>query len=61
MWLDGVYIGRTFFTQNMLQNFRATVNATKESFDKIVLQFDLIEKYNRDPETGLYYHGCTQK
>tara|TARA_R110002111_G_scaffold256991_1_gene324830 strand:- start:607 stop:1299 length:693 start_codon:yes stop_codon:yes gene_type:complete len=26
-------------------------------YDKIVLQFDLIEKYSRDSETGLYFHG----
>ncbi|GGF05722.1 unsaturated rhamnogalacturonyl hydrolase [Chishuiella changwenlii] len=55
MWLDGVYMAEPFHARYATQ-FENTEKA-KKSFDKIVLQFDLIEKYNRDPKTGLYYHG----
>jgi len=55
MWLDGVYMAEPFhakYGNNFMDG-----EAAKKTLDKIVLQFDLIEKYNRDPESGLYYHG----
>ncbi|WP_228852564.1 glycoside hydrolase family 88/105 protein [Aegicerativicinus sediminis] len=55
MWLDGVYMAEPFhakYAQSFLQGEKAN-----KVYDHIVLQFDLIEKYNKDPETGLYYHG----
>lgn len=55
MWLDGVYMAEPFHTK-YAKTFMSADEA-EEVYDKILLQFDLIEKYNRDPETGLYYHG----
>jgi len=55
MWLDGVFMAEPFHTKYAI-NYLGEEEAEKV-LDKIVLQFDLIEKYNRDSETGLYYHG----
>lgn len=55
MWLDGVYMAEPFHAK-YAKTFLSKEDAQK-AYDKIVLQFDLIEKYNRDPKTGLYYHG----
>ncbi|WP_047550580.1 glycoside hydrolase family 105 protein [Psychroserpens sp. Hel_I_66] len=55
MWLDGVYMAEPFHAK-YTKSFMEGEDAQK-TYDKIVLQFDLIEKHNRDPETGLYYHG----
>lgn len=55
MWLDGVYMAEPFhakYTKSFMEGDEA-----QKMYDKIVLQFDLIEKHSRDPETGLYYHG----
>lgn len=55
MWLDGVYMAEPFHAR-----YAATFQKEQEAnqaFNKIIVQFDLIEKYNRDPKTGLYYHG----
>lgn len=55
MWLDGVFMAEPFHAKYALE-YLEDAEAMKV-LDKIVLQFDLIEKYNRDPKTGLYYHG----
>ena len=55
MWLDGVYMAEPFHAK-YAQSFMEGEYAQK-TYDKIVLQFDLIERHNRNPETGLYYHG----
>ncbi|MDG4716800.1 glycoside hydrolase family 88/105 protein [Winogradskyella marincola] len=55
MWLDGVYMAEPFHTK-YAKAYMSEDEANKV-YDKIMLQFDLIEKYSRDPETGLYYHG----
>ncbi|WP_417558671.1 glycoside hydrolase family 88/105 protein [Mesoflavibacter zeaxanthinifaciens] len=55
MWLDGVFMAEPFHAK-YAKAFMDEKEADK-MYDKIVLQFDLIEKYNRDPKTGLYYHG----
>ena len=55
MWLDGVYMAEPFhakYTKSFMEGDEA-----QKMYDKIVLQFDLIEKHSRDQETGLYYHG----
>lgn len=55
MWLDGVYMAEPFhakYTKSFMEGDEA-----QKMYDKIVLQFDLIEKHSRDPKTGLYYHG----
>ena len=55
MWLDGVYMAEPFHARYAT----AFLNESEKqkAFDKIVKQFDLIEKYNRNKETGLYIHG----
>lgn len=55
MWLDGVYMAEPFHTKYATSFMDG--EAAKKILDKIVLQFDLIEKHSRDPKTGLYYHG----
>ena len=51
MWLDGLYMGQPFVSEY--------ANTFKDSsrFDDVVKQFVLMEKYARDPKTGLLYHG----
>ncbi|PCJ93354.1 MAG: glycosyl hydrolase family 88 [Flavobacteriaceae bacterium] len=55
MWLDGVFMAEPFHAKYA----KAFMNEddAKKVYDKIVLQFDLIQKYNHDPKTGLYFHG----
>ncbi|WP_299105548.1 glycoside hydrolase family 105 protein [uncultured Winogradskyella sp.] len=55
MWLDGLYMAEPFHAK-YAKDYMNTAVANKV-YDKIVLQFDLIEKYSRDSETGLYFHG----
>ncbi|WP_253187410.1 glycoside hydrolase family 105 protein [Mangrovimonas sp. DI 80] len=55
MWLDGVFMAEPFNAKYATTFMDGPEGA--KTFDKIVQQFDLIEKYNRDPKTGLYYHG----
>lgn len=51
MWLDGLYMGDTFYA-----DYAATFNEEKD-FDDIANQFILIEQHTRDPKTGLLYHA----
>ena len=56
MWLDGVYMAEPFHTKyarSVVENpeLRADI------YDKVVRQYDLIEKHTKDKTTGLYYHG----
>ncbi len=51
MWLDGLYMGQPFMAEY------AKIFGEEALFDDIVLQFRLMEKYARDPKTGLLYHG----
>ncbi|HET8735314.1 MAG TPA: glycoside hydrolase family 88 protein [Pricia sp.] len=55
MWMDGLYMAEPFHAK--YANTFMEEEAAKKVLDYIVLQFDLIEKHHRDPETGLYYHG----
>ncbi|MDC6365915.1 MULTISPECIES: glycoside hydrolase family 105 protein [Flavobacteriaceae] len=55
MWLDGVFMAEPFHTKYALEFMEG--EEQQKVLDKIVLQYDLIQKYNRDPKTGLYYHG----
>lgn len=55
MWLDGLYMGAPFYAEY------AKVFYEPESFDDVVLQFVLVEKHMRNPETGLLYHGWDEK
>ncbi|MFZ4620560.1 MAG: glycoside hydrolase family 88/105 protein [Bacteroidota bacterium] len=51
MWLDGLYMGETFYAL-----YSRTFN-DGAAFNDIANQFLLIEKHLKDPKTGLYYHG----
>jgi len=51
MWLDGLYMGSTFYA-----DYAATFNEDAD-FDDIAKQFILAEEHTRDPKTGLLYHA----
>jgi len=51
MWLDGLYMVEPFYAEYAL------VNKQPEDFNDIINQFVWMEKYSRDPKTGLLYHG----
>jgi len=51
MWLDGLYMGQPFYAEY------AKLFDEPEAFDDITNQFVLMEKYSRDAQTGLLYHG----
>jgi unsaturated rhamnogalacturonyl hydrolase len=51
MWLDGIYMAVPFYAQ-YANNF-----SEPSRFDDVAHQILLIERYTRDPRTGLYYHG----
>jgi unsaturated rhamnogalacturonyl hydrolase len=51
MWVDGLYMASPFLAQ-----FAKTFEE-QDLFDDVVKQFILMEKYARDEETGLLYHG----
>ncbi|NNE77528.1 MAG: glycoside hydrolase family 88 protein, partial [Pricia sp.] len=55
MWMDGLYMAEPFHVK--YANTFMEDEAAEKTLDKMLLQFDLIEKHNRDPKTGLYYHG----
>lgn len=51
MWLDGAYMGTPFLIQYGVEYEES------EAIDQGILQLMLLEKYLRDDETGLLYHG----
>lgn len=51
MWLDGLYMGQPFYAEY------ASIFHDDTAFADIVRQFSLMERYARDPKTGLLYHG----
>lgn len=51
MWLDGLYMGDTFYSRY------ASALGDNVDFDDIAKQFILMEAKARDPKTGLIYHG----
>ncbi|MES2329026.1 MAG: glycoside hydrolase family 88 protein [Bacteroidota bacterium] len=51
MWLDGLYMAEPFYAEC------AVVNYTTTDFTDIINQFVWMEKFSRDPATGLLYHG----
>jgi unsaturated rhamnogalacturonyl hydrolase len=51
MWLDGLYMGDTFYSRY------AAAMGEAADFDDIAKQFILMEAKARDPKTGLIYHG----
>jgi len=55
MWLDGLYMAHPFYA-HYTKMYSEGVEA-EEAYDDIIKQFDLIQQYAYDPETGLLYHG----
>ncbi len=55
LWLDGVYMGMPF-----LAEWELIFNDGK-GIKEAVHEFELVRKYCRDPETGLYYHAWDEK
>jgi unsaturated rhamnogalacturonyl hydrolase len=51
MWLDGLYMGEPFYAEWTKQFGDDT------AFNDIARQFILMERFARDPKTGLLYHG----
>lgn len=51
MWLDGLYMGASFYAQY------ASFFNEPEIYDDVVNQFVLVHKHTYNPETGLNYHG----
>ncbi|GAB2530746.1 glycoside hydrolase family 88/105 protein [Spirosoma aerophilum] len=51
MWLDGLYMASPFLAQY------AQVFNEPALFADVANQIQLIDKHNKDPKTGLYYHG----
>ena len=51
MWLDGLYMGQPFYTQ-----YTVTFENGKK-LDDVAKQFELLEKNDKDPKTGLLYHA----
>ena len=51
MWLDGLFMGEPFYTHYTVK-FEEGKN-----LDDVAKQFKLIQKYAKDEETGLLYHG----
>jgi unsaturated rhamnogalacturonyl hydrolase len=52
MWLDGLYMGTTYWAMHAAQ-----FNEPEAVFDDIAHQFILVEQKTRDPETGLLIHA----
>ena len=51
MWLDGLYMGQPFYTQY------TTKFENGAKLDDVAKQFELLEKNDKDPKTGLLYHA----
>ncbi|MDR3665460.1 MAG: glycoside hydrolase family 88 protein [Ignavibacteriaceae bacterium] len=51
MWLDGLFMAEPFYSEY------TSLLGNEDSFNDIANQFLLIEKYCKDKQTGLYYHG----
>lgn len=53
IWLDGLYMGMPFYSR--IANTKL-VPDPKKAREDILLQFNNVEKYNRNPDDGCYYH-----
>lgn len=51
VWLDGLYMAQPFYME--YERRYGSIDGCKDSFK----QFHNVEKYMKDPKTGLYYHG----
>lgn len=55
MWLDGLYMASPYLAQY------AQVNNKPELLNDVIMQFLIVEKFMRDPVTGLYFHAWDEK
>jgi unsaturated rhamnogalacturonyl hydrolase len=55
MWLDGLFMGATFYAQY------GKVFSENEAFDDVAKQIILMDKHAYDPKTGLHYHAWDEK
>ncbi|SDS65766.1 glycoside hydrolase family 88 protein [Gramella sp. MAR_2010_147] len=55
MWLDGLYMAHPFYAH--YTKMYSEGEEAEEAYDDIIHQFDLIQEYAYDEETGLLYHG----
>lgn len=55
MWLDGLYMAQPFYAEYI------KMFGESKSQEDVLLQFQLIEKYSRDKNTHLLYHGWDEK
>lgn len=51
MWLDGLYMGQPFYAQYTVKFENG------KNLDDVAKQFELLEKNDKDPKTGLLYHA----
>lgn len=51
MWLDGLYMGQPFYTEYTVKFENG------KNLNDVAKQFELIEKNDKDPKTGLLYHA----
>lgn len=52
MWLDGIYMGATFYAEYAYRNDRV------QDYQDIVNQFITVARHTYDPQNGLYRHAC---
>lgn len=55
MWLDGLYMAQPFYAQ-YIEMFDP-----RQDFQDVLLQFRLIEKHLKNPESHLLYHGWDER
>lgn len=55
MWLDGLYMASPYLAQY------AQVNNKPELLNDVIMQFLIVEKFMRDPVTGLYFYAWDEK
>lgn len=55
IWLDGIYMTMPFLAEY------SELNQNKEMIDDIKCQLEMIRKYMKSEETGLYYHGYDEE
>ena len=55
LWLDGVYMGMPFMTEYEV------MFADGEHLKEVIKEFELTERYLKDPDTGLYFHAWDEQ
>ncbi len=56
MWLDGLYMAEPFHVR-YAKEYEKDNSQVKNTYDDVVLQFDLIQKHSHDQKSGLLFHG----